>query len=830
MLYGCSSLTSLDLSNFNTSKVEGMNSMFLNCSSLTSLDLSSFDTSNVKDMSTMFLNCSSLTSLDLSTFSTSNVEDMRRMFDNCSSLTSLDLSTFDMSKVESTIYMFRGCEKLARIYAGSLFSYTHNGNEVKDSIGPAIVGGLGTKIEDVSLDDGSVNSSWIRPDVPGSPGLLTLKEPKTIAVTDVEALSLPAYEYTGDAVTPSVSLAHDGKSLVDGTDYKLSYENNVEPGMAGVIVEGVGAYSGYKRIPFAIEISGPKIDLSSTKVVLSQERYEYDGKVKRPGVAVSVDGALLVEGEDYDVAYSDNTNAGDAKVAVTGKGNFTGTATASFVIDPAPLSRATVSCLSTSHVYDGAEKRPKVTVDFGGRVLAEEKDYTLSYANNTEVGTARITVEGRGNYCDTVQVVFSIEPVSLSGAQVSVSQTSYDYDGSAKRPSVTVRMGGKTLVPDADYSVSYVDNVAVGTARAVVTGKGNYTGSRSVSFAIQQPTGGDGQTPGAPDTPSKPSNPDTPSTPNNPSKPSSPGSTVNPGVPSKPGQEGSQGGIPAAPAGSWKHDSAGWWYAYDKGGYPANVWANIDGKVYRFDASGYMLTGWIRVDGVWYYLDSSGARAEGWRYVGGEWYYLRPGSGAMATGWAQVGGTWYYLKSSGAMDHSGWLYNGGKWYWLESSGAMAEGWRYVGGEWYYLRPGSGAMATGWQQVGGTWYYLKPSGAMATGWQQVGGQWYWLESSGAMATGWKSIARTWYYLKPSGAMATGWAQVGGTWYYLKGSGAMATGWQQVGGSWYYLRSSGAMAVNTWVDGVYWVGSSGAMATSAWVDGGRYYVGADGVWQK
>ena len=93
MFYGCSSLTSLDLSNFNTGNVTDMAYMFRDCSGLTSLDVSSFDTGNVTKMSDMFSGCSSLTSLDVSNFNTGKVTDMEAMFWDCSSLTSLDLSS-----------------------------------------------------------------------------------------------------------------------------------------------------------------------------------------------------------------------------------------------------------------------------------------------------------------------------------------------------------------------------------------------------------------------------------------------------------------------------------------------------------------------------------------------------------------------------------------------------------------------------------------------------------------------------------------------------------------------------------------------------------------
>ena len=108
----CGSLTSLDVSGFNTSKVIRMDYMFAFCISLTSLDLSHFDTSSVTGMGGMFWNCNKLTSLDVSGFNTSNVTNMNSMFSGCSSFTNLDLSGFNTSKVIRMDYMFSGCSKL----------------------------------------------------------------------------------------------------------------------------------------------------------------------------------------------------------------------------------------------------------------------------------------------------------------------------------------------------------------------------------------------------------------------------------------------------------------------------------------------------------------------------------------------------------------------------------------------------------------------------------------------------------------------------------------------------------------------------------------------
>ena len=109
MFYGCSGLTSLDLSGLDTSCVTDMHYMFYDCSALTSLDLSGLDTSCVTDMSYMFYGCSVLTSLGLSSWNTSEVTDMRSMFDGCSALTSLGLSGWNTSKVTYMRSMFYGC-------------------------------------------------------------------------------------------------------------------------------------------------------------------------------------------------------------------------------------------------------------------------------------------------------------------------------------------------------------------------------------------------------------------------------------------------------------------------------------------------------------------------------------------------------------------------------------------------------------------------------------------------------------------------------------------------------------------------------------------------
>ena len=115
MFRGCSSLTSLDLSNFNAENVQNMSSMFAGCQNLTSLNLSNFNAENVQNMSSMFYDCQNLTSLDLSNFNAENVTDMSSMFYECKNLTSLDLSNFKTKNVTDMWQMFYGCSRLTSL-------------------------------------------------------------------------------------------------------------------------------------------------------------------------------------------------------------------------------------------------------------------------------------------------------------------------------------------------------------------------------------------------------------------------------------------------------------------------------------------------------------------------------------------------------------------------------------------------------------------------------------------------------------------------------------------------------------------------------------------
>lgn len=146
------------------------------------------------------------------------------------------------------------------------------------------------------------------------------------------------------------------------------------------------------------------------------------------------------------------------------------------------LSKGVVSVASAG-AYTGEAQTPRVTVKFGKQTLREGTDYTVSYSNNVNAGLAGVVVTGVGNYRDSLSTRFSIARADIAKAAVSLEKAGA-YTGAAKTPAVSVRTTLGTLRAESDYSVSYKNNKNAGTATAVITGRGNYQGSKKVSFAI----------------------------------------------------------------------------------------------------------------------------------------------------------------------------------------------------------------------------------------------------------------------------------------------------------------------------------------------------------
>ena len=207
----------------------------------------------------------------------------------------------------------------------------------------------------------------------------------------------------------------------------------------------------------------------------------YDGTEKQPEVVVKHNNKILTS-KDYGVTYTSNINAGTAKVNITGRGTYWGTVSKNFKINPKPISDAKLIITPDSFSYDGNEKKPSITVK-DGNITLSANDFGAAYTSNRNAGTGTVIVTGKGNYIGTVKGTFRIEPISIEGAKLTISQTVFKYDGTKKTPSVTVTDGNNVLSASV-YSVAYTSNTDIGTATVTVTGKGNYTGILTKEFKI----------------------------------------------------------------------------------------------------------------------------------------------------------------------------------------------------------------------------------------------------------------------------------------------------------------------------------------------------------
>ena len=144
---------------------------------------------------------------------------------------------------------------------------------------------------------------------------------------------------------------------------------------------------------------------------------------------------------------------------------------------------------TTSYTYDGKTKTPTVTIkDSNGTKLKEGTDYTVTYAKGRKnVGTYKVTIKLKGKYSGTKTLTFKIKPINVSKCKITLSTTSYTYNGKTKTPSVTVKnASGKKLKKGTDYTVTYAKGRKnVGTYKVTVKMKGKYSGTKTLTFKIK---------------------------------------------------------------------------------------------------------------------------------------------------------------------------------------------------------------------------------------------------------------------------------------------------------------------------------------------------------
>ena len=286
--------------------------------------------------------------------------------------------------------------------------------------------------------------------------------------------------YTGSPVHPNYRLTMNGKVLVEGVDYVMELEDNVDAGYGSVTFKGIGEYTG-EVYGYEFRISPANITSAAISAIPDQA---FNGAFVKPVPAITFNGKALVEGVDFALGYMGNESVGTATVEVYGKGNFTGTKTLSFEVSAAQLSGAKVEKIPTQ-AYSGKAVEPEPTVTFNGNLLDPRRDYTLSYKNNKEAGTATVVLKGKGNYTGKKEATFKIARLTIADANISLSWH-HAYTGDAVKPKPTVTYGGKTLKEGRDYTLSYSNNVKTGEhAKVKVVGKGNFSGSKVLEFSIE---------------------------------------------------------------------------------------------------------------------------------------------------------------------------------------------------------------------------------------------------------------------------------------------------------------------------------------------------------
>lgn len=306
-----------------------------------------------------------------------------------------------------------------------------------------------------------------------------------IKMSDIR-ISLPATSTDAPAADPE--LFNLGKN-----DFDVTYENNVEVGTAKCILTAKGNYKGTIEKEFAIT----RVDIteeSSYVQVYGIQSVVYTGKpVTLEGLTVEVHGRTLVAGKDYEAAYANNTDAGEAEVTITGIGSYKGVITRTFVIEKLKLSSSNAATNVSgikNFTYNGAaQTQSAIKVTAGGAELVAGRDYKVTYTGNTNVGTATVTITGTGNYDGVVTETFKINAIDIADSQTGAEVSGIadkSYTGSAIAQSgIVVKCGQITLKAGTDYDVKYSNNVNVGTAQVMIVGKGVYTGTIKKTFAIK---------------------------------------------------------------------------------------------------------------------------------------------------------------------------------------------------------------------------------------------------------------------------------------------------------------------------------------------------------
>ena len=281
-------------------------------------------------------------------------------------------------------------------------------------------------------------------------------------------------EYRGSSIKPSIVIKDGNTLLKANQNYTVTYSNNKKVGTAIIKINGIGNYPFNLVKTFKIV---PK-NVSNLEVIVNDRIYNGNEILNKP--VVKNGDTVLTEGVDYKLTYKNNRNVGTATVIVEGIGNYTGTNTKYFQITPNNIEQLNINVDLNKKEYAGKKIEPEVTIP----KLTLNVDFEVKYENNINLGTASITVNGKGNYVGSKTFKFKIVQKKISKTNIEVDLNSKTYSGNDKKPKVVIKNDDITLKNKVDYTISYENNRKVGSAYIVITGIGNYKGTVKKTFYI----------------------------------------------------------------------------------------------------------------------------------------------------------------------------------------------------------------------------------------------------------------------------------------------------------------------------------------------------------
>ncbi|UKK49629.1 hypothetical protein L6475_06785 [Prevotella sp. E9-3] len=298
-------------------------------------------------------------------------------------------------------------------------------------------------------------------------------------------LGTSTFTFNGTELKPTVTVKDGEATLVENTDYTLAFTNNVNVGTATVTATGIGNYSGTKTATYTIikaDIT-PTAPTAQTGLVYTTQPQALiaAGQAQGGEMLYSLDNETWstniptgTEAKEYTVYYKVVADANHNDVAAQ---NFKVT------IDKATLTAATLT--ETNFIYNQQEQTALAAIVSAGAITVPDAGYEIADNKATNVGNYTATLTGKGNFKGSVTANWSIVAANANLFNITLGTNEYTYDGTAKTPTVTVKDGEATLVENTDYTLAYTANTNAGTATVTVTGKGNYSGTKTATFTIK---------------------------------------------------------------------------------------------------------------------------------------------------------------------------------------------------------------------------------------------------------------------------------------------------------------------------------------------------------